>query len=114
MCYLKKDPGYYFPGSSQSIGFLYWGKPLISYLNTLPPNIRVNTNSIIKIQKNTFAIEAAPAAIPPNPKTAAIIAITTKIIAHLSIIISFCSLQTYKITCQNLTEVKILQKLKYL
>lgn len=43
----------------------------------------------MKIKNNTFAIEAAPAAIPVKPNTAAMIAITTKIIAHLSMIIKF-------------------------
>lgn len=61
-------------------------KPGFYYLKTLPPNISVNTNNTMKIQNNTFAIEAAPAAIPPKPNMAAIIAITTKIMAHLSII----------------------------
>ncbi len=59
------------------------------YPNTFPPNIRVNTNNTMKIQNNTFAIDAAPAAIPPKPNMAAIIAITIKIRAHLSIIINF-------------------------
>jgi hypothetical protein len=38
-----------------------------------------------KIKNNTLAIEAAPAAISVKPKTAAIIAITKKMAAHLSI-----------------------------
>jgi hypothetical protein len=59
------------------------------YPNTFPPNIRVNTNNTRKIQNNTFAIDAAPAAIPPKPNMAAIIAMTIKITAHLSIIINF-------------------------
>ena len=59
------------------------------YLNTLPPKISVRINKTRKIQKKTFAIAAAPAATPPKPKMAAIIAITTKIMAHLSIIIKF-------------------------
>lgn len=46
-------------------------------------------NNAKKIKKITLAIEAAPEAIPPNPKIAAIIAITKKIAAHLNIIISF-------------------------
>lgn len=37
----------------------------------------------------TLAIEAAPAAIPENPKIAATIAITKKIAAHLNMIIIF-------------------------
>ena len=46
----------------------------------------VSTNRIIKIKNNTFAIDAAPAAIPPNPNTAATIAIIKNITVHLSII----------------------------
>jgi hypothetical protein len=36
-----------------------------------------------------FAISAAPSAIPPNPKTAAIKAITKKVITHRIIIFGF-------------------------
>ena len=50
------------------------------------PNINVSINKTMKIKNNTLAIEAAPAAIPVKPNMAAIIAITTKMIAHLSII----------------------------
>jgi hypothetical protein len=39
----------------------------------------------MKIKNRTFAIEAAPAAIPPNPKTAAIIATTRNITVHRNI-----------------------------
>lgn len=53
------------------------------------PNIIVKRNRTMKIKNNTFAIEAAPAAIPVKPNIAAIIAITTKITAHLSMIINF-------------------------
>ena len=43
----------------------------------------------MKIKNNTLAIPAAPAAIPPNPKTAAIIATTKKITVQRNIVISF-------------------------
>jgi hypothetical protein len=36
-------------------------------------------NNAKKIKNKTLAIDAAPSAIPPNPKIAAIIAITKKI-----------------------------------
>ena len=49
------------------------------------PKINTITNNTKKIKNKTLAIEAAPAAIPVNPKTAAIIAITKKIAAHFSI-----------------------------
>jgi hypothetical protein len=39
----------------------------------------------MKMKNKTFAIEAAPAAIPKNPKIPAIIAITKKIIVQRSI-----------------------------
>ena len=54
-----------------------------------PPNIRETMNRIIKMKNKTFAIDAAPAAIPPNPKTAAIIATTKKITVQRNIIIDF-------------------------
>jgi hypothetical protein len=41
------------------------------------------------MKNNTLAIDAAPAAIPVKPKIAAIIAITIKITAHLSITNNF-------------------------
>jgi hypothetical protein len=49
----------------------------------------VRINRTRKIQKKIFAMAAAPEAIPPKPNIAAIIAITTKIMAHLSMIINF-------------------------
>ncbi len=61
----------------------------IYFPNTFAPNIMVKRNKTRKIKNKIFAIEAAPAAIPVKPNIAAIIAITTKIIAHLSIMIDF-------------------------
>lgn len=55
----------------------------------------------MKIKNKTLAIEAAPAAIPVKPNMAAIIAITMKITAHLSIIKNFSSRHEGKITCQK-------------
>jgi len=49
---------------------------------------RLIRNSTIKIKKRILAISSAPEAIPPNPKMAAIIAITIKIIVQRSIISS--------------------------
>jgi hypothetical protein len=49
------------------------------------PRIKDNINRIIKIKNRTLAMPAAPAAIPPNPKIAAIIAITRKIIVQRNI-----------------------------
>jgi len=42
-------------------------------------------NKIRKMKNNTFAIPAAPAAIPPNPKIAAMIATTKKITVQRNI-----------------------------
>ncbi len=53
------------------------------------PSIPVKTTRMMKIKKIVLAIEAAPSAIPVNPKIAAIIAITRKIAVHLNIIVGF-------------------------
>ena len=45
----------------------------------LAPNKIAITKSARKMKKRTFAISAAPSAIPPNPNIAAIIAITKNI-----------------------------------
>jgi hypothetical protein len=47
--------------------------------------MREITNATRKIKNRILAILAAPAAIPPNPKIAAIIATTRKMIVHRSI-----------------------------
>lgn len=47
------------------------------------------TTSTRKIKNITFAIDAAPAAIPVKPNTAAIRAITKKITVHLNITFLF-------------------------
>ncbi len=49
------------------------------------PVSKVARKIIRNIKNRIFAIQAASAAIPPNPKIAAIIAIIKKITAHLSI-----------------------------
>ena len=49
------------------------------------PAIKLSTNNTRKIKNKILAIPAAPAAIPPNPKMAAIIAITKKIIVQRNI-----------------------------
>ena len=53
--------------------------------NNLAPNNKTKINSTKKIKNRILAIDAAPAAMPVNPKSAAIIAITKKMAAHLSI-----------------------------
>ena len=50
------------------------------------PRIAKITTSAKKIKNNTFAIDAAPAATPPNPNIAATIAITKNIPAHFNIV----------------------------
>lgn len=49
------------------------------------PKINERRNNTIKIKNRIFAIEAAPAAIPPNPKTAAIIAIIRNVTVQRNI-----------------------------
>jgi hypothetical protein len=51
----------------------------------LPPKMSDKRNNTIKMKNNTFAMEAAPAAIPPNPKIAAIRATTRKITVQRNI-----------------------------
>jgi len=53
------------------------------------PRINPRTHKIRKIKKSVLATPAAPAAIPVNPKMAAIIAITKKIADHFSIMFFF-------------------------
>ena len=57
------------------------------YQSTVLPRINEIKNSTIKIKNNTFAIPAAPAAIPPNPNIPAIIATIKNIIVHRNIIL---------------------------
>jgi hypothetical protein len=53
------------------------------------PKASTKTKSTIKIKKRTLAMEAAPSAIPPKPKIAAMIAITKNIAAQRNIIVEF-------------------------
>jgi len=53
------------------------------------PNKRLITNNTRKIKNKTFAIDAAPAAIPPKPNNAAINAMIRNIITSRNIILSF-------------------------
>jgi len=46
-------------------------------------------NNTKKIKNNIFAIDAAPAAIPPNPKIAATIATIRKITVQRNIALNF-------------------------
>jgi hypothetical protein len=51
----------------------------------LAPKISESTKSTKKIKNKTFAIEAAPSAIPPNPKMAATIAIIRNVTVQRNI-----------------------------
>ena len=53
------------------------------------PLIRESRNNTKKIKNKIFAIPAAPAAMPPNPNIAAIIAITRNVIVQPNIIVIF-------------------------
>ena len=46
-------------------------------------------NKTINMKKNILAMEAAPAAIPPNPRIAAIIAIMRNVTVQRNIVKSF-------------------------
>jgi hypothetical protein len=49
------------------------------FLNNLAPNMSDKRKSTTKMKNSTFATEAAPAAMPVNPNSPAINAITKKI-----------------------------------
>jgi hypothetical protein len=51
------------------------------FLKRLAPKAIVTTNNTMKMKNSTLAIEAAPAAMPPNPKMPAITAMMKKMIA---------------------------------
>lgn len=51
------------------------------------PKIPNMTTSTMKMKKITFAIDAAPSAMPVKPKIAAIIAIMRNIAVHFSIVL---------------------------
>jgi len=53
------------------------------------PRMSINTQKAINIKKRTFAIEAAPEAIPVKPRTPATIAIIRKRNDQRNIISSF-------------------------
>jgi hypothetical protein len=54
-------------------------------LKMLAPNTSDSTKSTKKIKNKTLAIEAAPSAIPPNPKIAATIAIIRNVTVQRNI-----------------------------
>jgi hypothetical protein len=53
------------------------------------PLIKESRNNTKKIKNKILAIPAAPAAMPPNPNIAAIIAITRNVIVQPNIIVIF-------------------------
>jgi aminoglycoside phosphotransferase (APT) family kinase protein len=59
------------------------------FLKRLAPNNMAIIKRARKIKKRTLAIDAAPSAMPPNPKIAAIIAITKKITDQRNIVFYF-------------------------
>ena len=59
------------------------------------PKINDKTKRIRKITKNTFANEAAPDAIPPKPKMAAMMAITKKVTVQRNIIVDLRIMKFY-------------------
>ena len=63
-------------------------KTLLFYFRNKPVNSDIRNNTI-KMKNKILAMEAAPAAIPPNPKIAAMMATIKKISAQRNIIIQF-------------------------
>jgi len=59
------------------------------FLKRLAPKIKVRRNSTTKRKNRNFAIEAAPAAIPVNPNTAAISAMMKNVNAQRNITVVF-------------------------
>jgi hypothetical protein len=57
----------------------------IYFLNSDPPKTKASKKRTIKTKNNILAIDAAPEAIPPKPKIAAIMAITKKVAAQRNI-----------------------------
>ena len=56
--------------------------------STVLPRISEIRNSTMKIKNNTFAIPAAPAAMPPKPNIPAMIATIRNMIVHRNILLS--------------------------
>ena len=65
-------------------------RPVFLYTSVvLLPNKRLNTNNTKKIKNKILAIPAAPAAIPPKPKIAAMIATIKKMTVQRNIVKGF-------------------------
>jgi hypothetical protein len=64
-------------------------------LKMVPPRISAPRNKIRNTKNKIFAIEAAPLAIPVNPKIAATIAIIRKVADHFNIAINYLSSESY-------------------
>ena len=60
-----------------------------TYLLNDLPKINDRRNNTIKIAKRIFAMDAAPAAIPPNPNIAAMIATIKKVTVQRNMIVNF-------------------------
>jgi hypothetical protein len=69
-------------------GKVFFQRVKLYLLKMLAPNNIAITKSARKIKNNTFAISAAPSAIPPKPNMAAMIAITKKITDQRNIVLS--------------------------
>ncbi len=73
---------------------IVWKKRAVinfGYLLKDLPKINDRRNRTMKIANRIFAIEAAPEAIPPKPKIAAMIAMTKKVIVQRNIVVKFRS-----------------------
>ncbi len=69
---------------------IFYRERKVCHLLPLPisPHTSEMRKMMIKIQKRTFAMDIAPAAMPPNPKIAAMIAMIKNINAQYSILLS--------------------------
>lgn len=64
-------------------------KNVLHQTDDLRPIMRDTRKSTKKIKNKIFAIEAAPAAMPPNPNTAAMIAMIRNMTVQRNMVINF-------------------------
>ena len=77
------------PGLIISTGTHAYNGSVVFDTPLLLPEIKLIKKSTIKITNKTFTMPAAPAAKPPKPKIAAIMATTKKITVQRNIVLNF-------------------------
>ena len=70
-----------------------------------------NKKSTMKIKNKIFAIEAAPAAIPPNPNTAAMIATTRKVTVQRNITFNLIGYRCYFVSTPYYIKYRAIHKI---